>query len=177
MTKPPGFRPQRLPVSRDLDPSVGHSQLMILKGLCPPLLCRSDFLYPWSSYGDRKTQTEHRIPRVPPLRDLVMGGFRAVEDRPTPKEVYNWRLYLEAAVISFGSLLYVTTNVQSPFSSNCSHSSLAGSATTQPSSERQLPETASRETSISQAMRRTASPATSPRHSRLVPFSVPYSAS
>lgn len=36
-----------------------------------------------------------------------MGGFRAVEDRPTPKEVYNWRLYLEAAVISFGSLLSV----------------------------------------------------------------------
>ncbi|KAK7730983.1 hypothetical protein SLS63_005653 [Diaporthe eres] len=35
-----------------------------------------------------------------------MGGFRAVEDRPTPKEVYNWRLYLEAAVISFGSLLF-----------------------------------------------------------------------
>lgn len=42
-----------------------------------------------------------------------MGGFRAVEDRPTPKEVYNWRLYLEAAVISFGSLLSVTPNALS----------------------------------------------------------------
>lgn len=36
-----------------------------------------------------------------------MGGFRAVEDRPTPKEVYNWRLYTEAAVIATGSLLQV----------------------------------------------------------------------
>ncbi|RKL16592.1 Quinate permease [Fusarium oxysporum] len=35
-----------------------------------------------------------------------MGGFRAVEDRPTPKEVYNWRLYTEAAVIATGSLLF-----------------------------------------------------------------------
>ncbi|OQE18237.1 hypothetical protein PENSTE_c018G09639 [Penicillium steckii] len=33
-------------------------------------------------------------------------GFRAVEDRPTPKEVYNWRLYIEAIVISTGSLLF-----------------------------------------------------------------------
>jgi len=38
-----------------------------------------------------------------------MGGFRAVEDRPTPKEVYNWRLYSEAIIIAFGSLLYVET--------------------------------------------------------------------
>ncbi|KAF4967456.1 hypothetical protein FSARC_4979 [Fusarium sarcochroum] len=35
-----------------------------------------------------------------------MGGFRAVEDRPTPKEVYNWRLYTEASVIATGSLLF-----------------------------------------------------------------------
>ncbi|KAK1763019.1 quinate permease [Phialemonium atrogriseum] len=35
-----------------------------------------------------------------------MGGLRAVEDRPTPKEVYNWRLYLEATVIATGSLLF-----------------------------------------------------------------------
>ncbi|OJJ43196.1 hypothetical protein ASPZODRAFT_146216 [Penicilliopsis zonata CBS 506.65] len=35
-----------------------------------------------------------------------MGGFRAVEDRPTPPEVYNWRLYTEAAVIATGSLLF-----------------------------------------------------------------------
>ncbi|CAI7580203.1 hypothetical protein N7533_009886 [Penicillium manginii] len=33
-------------------------------------------------------------------------GFRAVEDRPTPKEVYNWRLYIEAMVIATGSLLF-----------------------------------------------------------------------
>lgn len=32
--------------------------------------------------------------------------FRTVEDRPTPKEVYNWRLYTEATIIATGSLLY-----------------------------------------------------------------------
>ncbi|KAL5375776.1 hypothetical protein PMIN06_005039 [Paraphaeosphaeria minitans] len=35
-----------------------------------------------------------------------MGGFRAVEDRPTPSEVYNWRLYTEAAIIATGSMLF-----------------------------------------------------------------------
>lgn len=35
-----------------------------------------------------------------------MTGFRAVEDRPTPKEVYNPRLYAEAAIIATGSLLF-----------------------------------------------------------------------
>ncbi|RYP06514.1 hypothetical protein DL764_003108 [Monosporascus ibericus] len=35
-----------------------------------------------------------------------MGGFRAIEDRPTPKEVYNWRLYSECMVIATGSLLF-----------------------------------------------------------------------
>ncbi|KAK0379449.1 hypothetical protein CLIM01_03174 [Colletotrichum limetticola] len=35
-----------------------------------------------------------------------MGGFRAVEDRPTPKEVYNWRLYTESFIIAMGSLLF-----------------------------------------------------------------------
>ncbi|KAJ5621645.1 hypothetical protein N7528_006428 [Penicillium herquei] len=33
-------------------------------------------------------------------------GFRAVEDRPTPREVYNWRLYFETLVIATGSLLF-----------------------------------------------------------------------
>jgi hypothetical protein len=33
-------------------------------------------------------------------------GLRAVEDRPTPKQVYNWRLYLEAAIIATGSFLF-----------------------------------------------------------------------
>ena len=35
-------------------------------------------------------------------------GFRAVEDRPTPGEVYNWRLYSEAIIIATGSLLCVS---------------------------------------------------------------------
>lgn len=33
--------------------------------------------------------------------------FRAVEDRPTPKEVYNLRLYFECSIIAMGSLLCV----------------------------------------------------------------------
>ncbi|KAL4803344.1 general substrate transporter [Aspergillus unguis] len=32
--------------------------------------------------------------------------FRTVEDRPTPREVYNWRLYTEATIIATGSLLF-----------------------------------------------------------------------
>ncbi|EMR70048.1 hypothetical protein MGN70_003506 [Eutypa lata] len=35
-----------------------------------------------------------------------MGGFKAIEDRPTPKEVYNWRLYSECIIIATGSLLF-----------------------------------------------------------------------
>ncbi|RYP15899.1 hypothetical protein DL765_005433 [Monosporascus sp. GIB2] len=35
-----------------------------------------------------------------------MGGLRAIEDRPTPKEVYNWRLYSECMIIATGSLLF-----------------------------------------------------------------------
>ncbi|KAL1793187.1 hypothetical protein ACET3X_008169 [Alternaria dauci] len=36
-----------------------------------------------------------------------MGGFaRAPEDRPTPSEVYNWRVYMAALVISMGVLAY-----------------------------------------------------------------------
>ncbi|RYP64669.1 hypothetical protein DL769_006577 [Monosporascus sp. CRB-8-3] len=35
-----------------------------------------------------------------------MGGFRAIEDRLTPKEVYNWRLYSECMIIATGSLLF-----------------------------------------------------------------------
>ncbi|EHA46536.1 quinate permease [Pyricularia oryzae 70-15] len=35
-----------------------------------------------------------------------MGGFRAVEDRPTPKEVYNFRLYLESSIIAIGAFLF-----------------------------------------------------------------------
>ncbi|KAF2737834.1 general substrate transporter [Polyplosphaeria fusca] len=36
-----------------------------------------------------------------------MGGFaRAKEDRPTPPEVYNWKVYTSALVISMGVLAY-----------------------------------------------------------------------
>ncbi|EFQ35347.1 hypothetical protein CGRA01v4_13357 [Colletotrichum graminicola] len=35
-----------------------------------------------------------------------MGGIRADEDRSTPKEVYNVRLYTESSIIAMGSLLF-----------------------------------------------------------------------
>jgi len=35
-----------------------------------------------------------------------MGNLRAVEDRPTPSAVYNWRLYIEASIIATGSFLF-----------------------------------------------------------------------
>lgn len=34
-----------------------------------------------------------------------MGGLGLVEDRPTPKAVYNWRVYALAAVASFASCM------------------------------------------------------------------------
>jgi len=34
-----------------------------------------------------------------------MGLFTLVEDRPTPKEVYNWRVYACAAIASFASCM------------------------------------------------------------------------
>lgn len=35
-----------------------------------------------------------------------MGGFTRVEDRPTPKEVYNWRVYMLALACGFGALAF-----------------------------------------------------------------------
>ena len=32
-----------------------------------------------------------------------MGAFSIVEDRPTPKEVYNWRMYTFAFVAAAGA--------------------------------------------------------------------------
>lgn len=36
-----------------------------------------------------------------------MGGFRIIEDRPTPKAVYNFRIYLFSAVACESWLLFV----------------------------------------------------------------------
>lgn len=37
----------------------------------------------------------------------TMTGFaRAKEDRPTPPEVYNWRVYASALIISMGVMAY-----------------------------------------------------------------------
>lgn len=76
-----------------------------------------------------------------------MGGFRAVEDRPTPKEVYNWRLYTEAIIIAFGSMLYVHTHTFTDVY-NAKHV-IAGSVMTPPLSERLSPVQASNTTLVS----------------------------
>ena len=37
----------------------------------------------------------------------IMTGFaRAPEDRPTPQEVYNWKVYVSALIISMGVMAY-----------------------------------------------------------------------
>jgi hypothetical protein len=33
-------------------------------------------------------------------------SLKIVEDRPTPKSVYNWRIYFIAVMTSFGSVLF-----------------------------------------------------------------------
>ncbi|BEI98795.1 hypothetical protein CcaverHIS631_0310940 [Cutaneotrichosporon cavernicola] len=35
-----------------------------------------------------------------------MGGFKKIEDRPTPKEVYNWRVYALAIICGCGALTF-----------------------------------------------------------------------
>lgn len=77
-----------------------------------------------------------------------MGGFRAVEDRPTPKEVYNWRLYTEAIIIAFGSMLYVDTPTPINVVYNAEHI-IADSVMTPPLSERLSPVQASNTTLVS----------------------------
>lgn len=33
-------------------------------------------------------------------------GFKIIEDRPTPSEVYNWRIYLFASVAGAGAMTF-----------------------------------------------------------------------
>ena len=40
-----------------------------------------------------------------------MGLLAIVEDRPTPKAVYNWRVYTAAAVASWASCMVLATEV------------------------------------------------------------------
>lgn len=34
-----------------------------------------------------------------------MVNLRIIEDRPTPKEVYNWRIYFSASVAAFAAVM------------------------------------------------------------------------
>lgn len=92
-------RPCNFHITDDVIRSLHYADLLMAVGFIPALfiLCHRRWicfvpLHSWQSRYDLN----------------IMGGFRAVEDRPTPKEVYNWRLYFEAAVIATGSLLWVT---------------------------------------------------------------------
>jgi hypothetical protein len=97
-----------------------------------------------------------------------MGGFRAVEDRPTPKEVYNWRLYTEAAVIATGSLLQVHRRKLQVRITNI----MIGLVTIPPLLALRLLVRASSVILTFSLATRLISHQTSLRHSRLVPFSV-----
>jgi hypothetical protein len=78
-----------------------------------------------------------------------MGGFRAIEDRPTPKEVYNWRLYSEATIIAFGSMLYVETVFKALSRKRWVDCEIADSVTTPPLLERPSPVQALKTTLVS----------------------------
>lgn len=58
--------------------------------------------FPHTSQSQARRFIVHHISSA---KSIKMGGLHAVEDRPTPKEVYNWRLYTEALIIATGSLL------------------------------------------------------------------------
>lgn len=96
-----------------------------------------------------------------------MGGFRAVEDRPTPKEVYNWRLYTEAIIIAFGSLLYVETHYPGNDVCNADYD-IAVSVMTPPLLEQLSPVQASKTTLVSPLRTQAPFQATSHLLSKLV---------
>jgi len=43
-----------------------------------------------------------------------MVNLKIIEDRPTPKEVYNWRVYFSASVAAFAAVMigYVSTHIR-----------------------------------------------------------------
>lgn len=107
-----------------------------------------------------------------------MTWFHAKEDRPTPKEVYNWRLYLETAIIATGSILYATLLMLPSLSLRTVTDSMIDTALdmTLPLSGRPLPGRASRRPLTLARARLRTFPATSPLPSRLALFSAPSSA-
>lgn len=107
-----------------------------------------------------------------------MTWFHAKEDRPTPKEVYNWRLYLETAIIATGSILYATLLLSTSLSIRTGSDSKVDTALdmTLPLSALLLLGRASRRPlTLARAPPRTF-PATSPLLSRLALSSAPSSA-
>lgn len=87
-----------------------------------------------------------------------MGGLHAVEDRPTPKEVYNWRLYTEALIIATGSLLQVLR--RHVCNNRCANTIIALD-TTQPLWVQQLPVRASKKILVSPRLQLPVFPAIS----------------
>ena len=41
-----------------------------------------------------------------------MVNLRIIEDRPTPKEVYNWRIYFSASVAAFAAVMIGYVSLQ-----------------------------------------------------------------
>ncbi len=53
-----------------------------------------------------------------------MVNLRIIEDRPTPREVYNWRIYFSASVAAFAAVMigYVSTQpAPEYFHSGCTY--------------------------------------------------------
>lgn len=72
----------------------------------PPICSFTLLLFPGAAvYIDGQNQGSRLSLGQFQLKSTGKMTFRAVEDRPTPKEVYNIRLYFEASVIAMGSLL------------------------------------------------------------------------
>ena len=61
----------------------------------------SQSTWPFWNTTENSNREQQQSPTSP-----IMGGFLTlVEDRPTPKAVYNWRVYASAAVASFASMM------------------------------------------------------------------------
>ena len=56
---------------------------------------------------DKNThRTLNRYPNLPSKRPTAtMVNLNIVEDRPTPKSVYNWRVYFSASVAAFAAVM------------------------------------------------------------------------
>jgi MFS family permease len=62
-----------------------------------------------------------------------MGGFKKIEDRPTPKEVYNWRVYMLAIICGCGALTFGYDGMLSPCPQDLMAGAFIGTTIARPS--------------------------------------------